>query len=126
MYDPKTNTPLLVPASCPVPDRPQGAPALFGKLKIKVIPNSVAFRIYQQSDIEERFACSYELNLAFREKLEGAGMRITGFGENGEGRIVELPKNRFYLATLYQPHMTSEAGKPHPLITAYLKAAIGS
>ena len=125
MYDPKTNTPLLVPAACPVPDRPQGAPALFGKLKIEVIPNSVAFSIYKRTEIEERFACSYELNLAFRGNIEGAGMLITGFGEVGEARIVELPKNRFYMATLYQPHMTSEPGKPHPLITAYLRAAIG-
>ncbi|HEY40542.1 MAG TPA: hypothetical protein G4O18_01640 [Dehalococcoidia bacterium] len=50
-------------------------------------------------------------------------MRITGVGENGEARIVELDSHPFYMATAFQPHFSSEKDKPHPLIVAYLKAA---
>ncbi len=124
MYDPNASTPLIVPVSCPVTERPKDAPLLWGRLKVKVSPDSLAFRIYQQSEVEEAFSCNYELNSAFRETIEGTGMHITGVGENGEARIVELPNHRFFLATLYQPQLSSEAGWPHPLITAYLEAVL--
>jgi CTP synthase (UTP-ammonia lyase) len=41
---------------------------------------------------------------------------------DGEARILELPHHRFYIGTLFVPQAQSEPGKPHPLITAYLKA----
>jgi len=124
LYDPDTLTPLIVLVSCPVTDRPEGAPRLWGKLKIKVSPDSLAFRIYQQSDIEEVFNCNYELNQAFQGMIAETGLRITGLGDNGEARIVELAEHRFFLATSYLPQLSSEEGRPHPLIVAYLEAVI--
>ena len=124
IYDPDTPIPLIVPVSCPVADRPEDAPRLIGKMKIKVHPDSQAFQIYQQSEIEENFHCNFELNQAFQEQLEAAGVRITGLGENGEARIIELANHRFFLGTGYMPQLTSVEGKPHPLIVAYLEAVL--
>ena len=45
-------------------------------------------------------------------------------GEEGEARIVEMIDHRFFLATLFQPQLTSKEGSPHPLITAYLEAVL--
>jgi CTP synthase (UTP-ammonia lyase) len=55
--------------------------------------------------------------------MEDRGMHVTGLGENEEARIVELSDHRFFLATAFQPHFSSEKGKPHPLISAFLEAA---
>jgi CTP synthase (UTP-ammonia lyase) len=38
-------------------------------------------------------------------------------------RAIELPRHRFFVATLFQPQLSSTAEEPHPLILAYLEAA---
>lgn len=124
MYDPNTTTHLIVPVACPVPHRPIDAPKLSEKLKINVVPDSLAFHVYQQPTVEEEFFCNYELNLAFHSAIENNGMLISGIGENGEARIIELTNHRFFLATGFLPQFLSQAERPHPLITAYLEAAL--
>ena len=119
-----TPTPLLILASCPVDNRPEGAPRLWGMIKIRVIENSLAFSIYKKTEIKEAFNCNYELNPAFREQLESKGLKVSGVSADGGARIIELPDRRFYIATGFQPQLASEEGKPHPLIVAWLQAAL--
>jgi CTP synthase (UTP-ammonia lyase) len=107
-----------------VPERPDGAPRLWGKLKIAVTPDSLAFSIYQQSEVVEAFNCNFELNPEYRETIEASGLKVSGVSEDCGTRIVELPGHRFFLATAFQPQLTSEIARPHPLIIAYLKAAL--
>jgi len=123
-YDPNSSTPLIVPVSCPVENLPEGAHKLSGKLKIKVNPGSLAFRLYQEGEIEEEHTCNNELNREFQEAFEKGGLQIVGIGEQGEARIVELPDHRFFLATLFLPQLTSKEGSPHPLMSAYLEAVL--
>jgi CTP synthase (UTP-ammonia lyase) len=44
-------------------------------------------------------------------------------GENGDVRAIESSKHRFFIATLFQPQLSSEPGKPHPIIVEFLRAA---
>ena len=112
-------------ASCPFDNRPEGKPRLWGKLKIKVNPDSLTSSIYQQLEIEEAFNCNYELNPIFQEKIEASGLRVCGVSMDGGARLVELPGHRFFVATGFLPQHASESTKPHPLILAYLEAALG-
>jgi CTP synthase (UTP-ammonia lyase) len=121
--DPNTKTPLLIMAACPVESRPQGAPRLWGGLKIDINPESLAFRIYRSSKIEETFTCNYELNPVYRGILEKAGLKVSGVSKDGGARIVELPDHRFFAATGFVPQLSSEPNRPHLLILAFLKAA---
>jgi CTP synthase (UTP-ammonia lyase) len=107
-----------------VDNRPENATRLWGKLKIKVSPDSLAFRIYQRTEIAEAFNCNYELNPEFRGRLEATGLKVSGVSEDGGARIIELPSHHFFLATGFLPQLTSEATKPHPLIVAYLEAVL--
>ena len=93
-------------------------------MKITVKPDSFAFQIYRLMEVDEPFSCNYELNPVFRGDLEAAGLRVSGVSEDGGARIVELPDHRFFLSTGYVPQLTSEEAKPHPLIVAFLAAAI--
>ena len=122
--DPEAATPLITLASCPVENRPDGAPRLFGKLEIRVGRDSAAFRAYRKTRIEESFTCNYELNPAYRKALESKGLRVTGVSEDGGARIVELFGHRFFVGTGFVPQFSSEPGKPHPLILAYLEATV--
>ena len=75
-YDPDVSRPLFVLASCPVESRPEGAPRLWGNLKIKISTESMAYRIYGREEISEAFTCNFELNAEYREILEDSGARI--------------------------------------------------
>jgi CTP synthase (UTP-ammonia lyase) len=120
--NPNTPTPLLILSACPVDNRPQGAPRLWGGLKINIYPGTLAFSIYHISKIEETFTCNYELNSNYRKQLEAAGLRVSGVSQDGGARIIELPDHRFFLATGFVPQLSSKETNPHPLIVAYLKA----
>jgi CTP synthase len=121
--DPNTATPLLILASCSVDSRPEGAPRLWGGLKIKVSPDTLAFQVYRSVHLTETFTCNYELNPLYREKLETNGLKVSGVSEDGGARIVELPDHRFFIGTGFVPQLTSSENNPHPLIVAYLKVA---
>ena len=46
------------------------------------------------------------------------------FGSNiGELRAVELPEHPFFIATLYQPQLSSTEARPHPVIVEFVAAA---
>ncbi len=91
---------------------------------IKIIPGSLVHRAYGQEEVTEQFACSYGLNPQFRDKVEKGQLKITGVGLDGEVRVVEVSDHPFYVATLFLPQISSYPESPHPLIVAYLRAAL--
>ncbi len=98
--------------------------SLVGKTEeVKVVPGTRAAKVYGAKSIMERFYCNYGLNPEKRRDIEAAGLCISGHDNGGEVRILEIPKARFYFATLYVPQASSTEAKPHPMITGMLKAA---
>jgi CTP synthase (UTP-ammonia lyase) len=98
--------------------------SLVGKTEeVKIVPGTRAAKVYGAKNIMERFYCNYGLNPEKRKDIEAAGLRISGHDNGGEVRILEIPKARFYFATLYVPQASTKAEKPHPMITGMLKAA---
>jgi CTP synthase len=122
--NPDTEYPLLVLVSCPVDSRAPGDPRLSGGLQIEIIPGTLAHAVYQRTSIEEKFSCNYELNPKFMHTLAEAGLNFSGLSQVGEARIVELPGHSFYLGTGFLPQLSSLPLKPHPLIVAFLRAAL--
>lgn len=114
---------LIIPVACPVPRRATGAPKLSGGLRIRLEPGTCVRALYGVEAIEEEYFCNYEVNPDFRERIEGSDLRITGVGNDGEIRVVELPAHRFYLATLFQPQRSSRPGAPNPAVMGFVSAA---
>jgi CTP synthase (UTP-ammonia lyase) len=113
---PQAPTLFITPLAC----------SLVGKVEeVKIRPGSRAFGIYKSSQTMERFYCSYGLNPARRKEVEQAGLYPSGFDNSGEVRILELPKARFYLATLFVPQASSSEDRPHPMFLSLLEAALG-
>lgn len=125
-YDPPGGTLLVTPVSCPVPDRVEGAAALSGNLTIRLTPDSLIRRILGKPTIEEAYTCNYELNPDFQDVLAAHGLRIAATDDVGAVRAVELPDRRFFVATLFQPPLSSSEERPHPLITAFLRVSMQS
>ena len=93
-------------------------------LKINVRPDTRAHRAYGREEISEHYYCSFGLNPDFQDEIDRGGLKIVGFDDDGEPRIVELPDHRFFIATLFVPQLFSDTQEPHPLIVAYLEAAM--
>ena len=99
--------------------------SLVGKTqKIALTPNSLSYGAYGKQEVVEQFFCNFGLNPAFRDEVSKGKLNITGVDPDGQARIVELSDHPFYVATLFLPQVASKAESPHPLILAYLKAAM--
>jgi CTP synthase (UTP-ammonia lyase) len=50
-----------------------------------------------------------------------AGFPVVARGSEGECRAIESPAHHFFIATLFQPQLSSREDSPHPLIVAFLQ-----
>ena len=115
---------VIHPVACAVPDRKANAPKLSGKIpEIRIRPGSYLHSFYKKDVVTEEFFCNFEVNPEFEWAIIEAGFPIVARGEKGEVRAIESPNHRFFIATLYQPQLSSKAGEPHPIIVEFLRAA---
>ncbi|HZL44853.1 MAG TPA: hypothetical protein VFC28_01385 [Opitutaceae bacterium] len=91
--------------------------------RITFVSDSRLHAIFGGKPALEGYHCSYGLNPAWRGRLEAAGLRFTGFDSNAEVRAAELPDHPFFVGTLFQPERSALRNEPHPLITAFVRAA---
>lgn len=91
---------------------------------VNLVPGTLAHRAYGRDVSDEQFRCRYGLNPAYTKQIESGALRVSGTDETGKVRIVELAGHRFFLATLFVPQLSSSPAAPHPLIVAYLAAAL--
>jgi len=97
---------------------------MVGLNALRVLAGTRLASVMGAGEHQEGFYCNYGVNEEFRARFESAGLRISALGPEGEIRAVEIEQHPFYLATLFQPQLTSAAtGKAHPLLLAYLRSA---
>ncbi len=115
---------VIHPVACAVPDRKANAPKLSGKIpEIRIRPGSYLHSFYKKDVVTEEFFCNFEVNPEFEWAIIEAGFPIVARGAQGEVRAIESPNHRFFIATLFQPQLSSKPGKPHPIIVEFLRAA---
>jgi CTP synthase len=80
---------------------------------------------YGASHISERHRHRWELNNAYRETLQKAGMVFSGFSPDGMLiEIAELADHPFMVGSQFHPELKTRLDKPHPLFKAFIAAAI--
>jgi CTP synthase len=88
---------------------------------------TIARDAYGVAEVEERHRHRYEINPAYVDQLTKGGLVFSGTSPNGIlMEIAELPKNEhpFHLGSQFHPELQARPLTPHPLFTAFLKAAI--
>lgn len=90
---------------------------------VRVVPGTRAAQLYGCAETVEPFYCNFGLNPDYRRLLEARGLRVSGFGEDGRERIIELDGHPFFIGTLYVPQARSKPGAPHPLVAGLVAAA---
>jgi CTP synthase len=73
--------------------------------------------------VKERHRHRFELNNAYREPLQAAGMIFSGLSPDEKlVEIAELKDHPFMVGTQFHPEFLSRPNRPHPLFVAFLKA----
>jgi CTP synthase (UTP-ammonia lyase) len=68
--------------------------------------------------------CSYGPGPDEVERLVASGMVVEATAEDAGTEVIELPSNRFFMLTMFQPHIGALAGKPlHPLLREFVRCA---
>ena len=94
------------------------------KMKIFLHEESKAFSCYNQKEIAENYYCNFGINPKFQDELNHPSLLISGVDQDDEIRIIEIPENKFFVATLFVPQTNSTIEIPHPLIHEFLKASL--
>jgi CTP synthase len=88
-------------------------------------PESRAAAIYAGTRISERHRHRYEVNIAYRDTLEAAGLRFSGMSPDGLlPEIVEIPDHPWFIGVQFHPELKSRPFEPHPLFTDFVRAAV--
>ncbi|MDQ3450157.1 MAG: CTP synthase [Actinomycetota bacterium] len=109
-----------------------GTGDLGGTMRLGLYPaalkeGSQAARLYGQTLVQERHRHRYEVNNAYRESLESAGMVFSGLSPDGLlVEFVELSSDMhpFYVGTQAHPELRSRPTRPHPLFAGLVEAAL--
>ncbi|VAW76071.1 CTP synthase [hydrothermal vent metagenome] len=101
-----------------------GTMRLGGQL-CKLVPDTLAHRVYTKDEIIERHRHRFEFNNAYRDKLQAAGLRFAGTSADGSLiEMIEIPEHPWFLACQFHPEFTSTPRDGHPLFKSFVEAAI--
>ncbi|MCB1437927.1 MAG: CTP synthase [Rhodobiaceae bacterium] len=102
-----------------------GGTMRLGAFKARLGAGTRISRIYGSCDISERHRHRYEVNMRYRERLEAAGMVVSGVSPDGLlPETVELPDHPWFIGVQYHPELKSKPFEPHPLFASFIEAAV--
>ena len=105
--------------------------AMGGTLRLGTYPCAIksgtkTSEAYGVDQIDERHRHRYEYNNMYREKLEEAGLVVSGESPDGTlVEIVEITDHPFFVGVQFHPEFQSRPLRPHPLFKAFVEAAAG-
>ena len=103
----------------------KGATMRLGAYPCRIEDNTLAQEAYQQEDISERHRHRFEFNNEFKDKLEAAGLIISGASPDRElVEIVEIADHPWFLGCQFHPEFKSRPMNPHPLFRDFIKASV--
>jgi CTP synthase len=103
----------------------KGGTMRLGSYVCELTKNSIAYKAYDKSKVNERHRHRYEFNPKFQAEFEANGMHITGVNpETKLAEIVELKDHPYFIGVQFHPEYKSTVLNPHPLFVRFLKAAV--
>jgi CTP synthase (UTP-ammonia lyase) len=115
---------VVTPLSCALPNRRDGGPKGSGEERLTILPKTLLHSICGSEDVSEQYYCNYGVNEEYEKQFQAAALRVSARGILGETRAVELADHRFFIATLFQPQLSSRPEMPHRFLLAFLRAAM--
>jgi CTP synthase len=104
----------------------KGGTMRLGAYPCRLEDGSLAKTAYGEDNISERHRHRYEYNNIYKEKLEAAGLVVSGTSPDGElVEIVEIKDHPWFLGCQFHPEFKSRPMTPHPLFSSFIRAALG-
>ncbi|MET0468681.1 MAG: CTP synthase [Aeromicrobium sp.] len=130
-FDPSTEHPVIA-TMAEQQEFVEGAGDLGGTMRLGLYPaslkpGSIVSELYGSDKVEERHRHRYEVNNAYRDQLEQAGLVFSGTSPDSTlVEFVELPRevHPFYVATQAHPELRSRPTRSHPLFSGLIGASL--
>ena len=101
-----------------------GGTMRLGAYRAELKTGSKIAEIYGSTEISERHRHRYEVNTAYRERLESNGMSFSGMSPDGLlPETIELESHPWFIGVQYHPELKSRPFEPHPLFSSFIAAA---
>ena len=101
-----------------------GGTMRLGAYPARLVPDSKAADAYGATEIVERHRHRYEVNIRYREAIEGTGLRMVGMSPDGLlPEVVERDDHPWFIGVQYHPELKSRPFAPHPLFASFIAAA---
>jgi CTP synthase len=130
-FDPQTPYPVIATMSDQedviAGERDMGGTMRLGLYPAVLAEGSLVRELYGTDVVQERHRHRYEVNNAYRDILEAAGLICSGLSPDGRlVEFVELPRDvhPYFVATQAHPEFLSRPTRPHPLFSGLVAAAL--
>jgi CTP synthase (UTP-ammonia lyase) len=114
---------VITPVACALPRRRPGGPQLSGSDLVKPVAGTLLAELCGGEPLRGEYFCNFETNAAYLPRWQAVGLGVAGTDERAEMRAFALPGHPFFLATLFQPQLTSRPAAPHPIVLGFLRAS---
>ncbi|HEY5379183.1 MAG TPA: CTP synthase [Pseudolabrys sp.] len=102
-----------------------GGTMRLGAYEAMLTRGSRVAKIYGKTDIFERHRHRYEVNTAYKGRLEQRGMRFSGMSPDGIlPEIIEYEDHPWFIGVQFHPELKSRPFEPHPLFASFIGAAV--
>lgn len=91
-------------------------------IEVELTAGSRLMGLYGTDTATERTTCNYGLNPEHAHIAALHGLHVAAVDDTAEVRAVERTDHPFFLATLFQPQLTSSADAPHPIWLGFIAA----
>ncbi|MGB2907698.1 MAG: CTP synthase [Candidatus Aminicenantaceae bacterium] len=101
-----------------------GGTMRLGQYPCRIEKGSLAHRIYERRNINERHRHRFEFNPAYEQMLSQAGLIISGKNPEHElVEIIELEGHPWFFGCQFHPEFKSKPLQPHPIFKSFIGAS---
>ena len=102
----------------------KGGTMRLGAWDARLVPGSLAAKVYGSGRISERHRHRYEVNNDYRTQLRAKGLSFSATSPDGKlVEMIELPGHAWFAAGQFHPELKSRPTRPHPLFASFIEAA---
>ncbi|WP_408888028.1 CTP synthase [Myxococcus faecalis] len=124
-FNEHTPHPVVTLMESQVSVQDKGGTMRLGSYACALKPTTRAHQLYGQDLIQERHRHRYEVNNAYRGRLQEAGLVISGHNpELNLVEMIELSDHPYFVGCQFHPEFKSKPFAPHPLFSGFIKAAL--
>ncbi|MGZ3459074.1 MAG: CTP synthase [Archangium sp.] len=124
-FNEHTPHPVVTLMESQVKVQDKGGTMRLGSYACALKQGSQAHRLYGEDVIHERHRHRYEVNNAYRGRLQEAGLVVSGHNpELNLVEMIELPDHPYFVGCQFHPEFKSKPFAPHPLFSGFIGAAV--